>query len=186
MYFHEDDYCQQQLLPIESGEYAINEIKKINAFSDEHRAPDGVGWSAMYLRKESQKEFNSLNVNIDELNRIISPYMPKYNAVYTGYSTYREKCKSTAAWGISDQCVLFADWNNNNIVANVWCRYFESEDKYLLPAVKAVSTLAKINPLLYIDWEWNYICNPADEENFISLLRDKLKVIEENIRRMKG
>lgn len=36
LYFHEDDYCQVELLPMSALESSVGEMKKIAAFSDAH------------------------------------------------------------------------------------------------------------------------------------------------------
>lgn len=53
IFFHEDNYCQQQLLPGEIAEYVELELKRINDFSEEHRAPSGSEWTDVYVRKET-------------------------------------------------------------------------------------------------------------------------------------
>jgi hypothetical protein len=45
IYFHEDDYCQQQLLPREASAYARAEVQKIGEFAESHRVPGGRGWT---------------------------------------------------------------------------------------------------------------------------------------------
>ncbi len=50
IYFHEDDYCQQQLLPRDSAADAGAELRKLGEFADAHAVPGGLGWTDIYIR----------------------------------------------------------------------------------------------------------------------------------------
>jgi hypothetical protein len=177
IYFHEDDYCQQQLLPREATSRAESELQKIGEFSKAHRDPDGAGWTDVYVREEGPLEFVTLKMKREELAAAVKPYLPPFDVVYTGYSSYRTLCENTAAWGNSSECVMFADWDENGIVCNVWVSFFEREEKLLLAASKAVAALGKLRPLVYVDWAWDYTCETTEEETFLSKLRSKLDTI---------
>src|SRR5262245_33257855 len=91
IYFHEDDYCQQELLPRDALAYAEAEIKKIAEFADSHRAPGGIAWSEMYIRQKAPVGFRALGMKKEDFDTVISPYLPPFDLVYTGYSSYRER-----------------------------------------------------------------------------------------------
>ena len=182
IYFHEDDYCQQQLLPRDASAHAQSEIKKIKEFSDAHRDPNGYGWTDIYVRQEAPLEFHTLAIKKDIIGPIISPYLPPYDVVYTGYSSHRELCKQTAAWGTSDCCAVFIDWDKDGIVANIWTELFEQDEVAIQAATHAFAALGRLHPLVFVDWAWNYTCDVSDESAFASLLRDKLKTISDNKR----
>jgi hypothetical protein len=180
IYFHEDDYCQRQILPRGAAAYADAEVKKIGEFADAHRAPDGLGWTDIYVREEAPMELRVLKVKKELFADIVSPFLPPFDVVYTGYSSHREQCKRTAAWGTSEQCALFADWDDEGIVANVWAEFFEQDDASILAATRAVAALGKIHPLVYVDWAWRYTCDASEQDAFASMLRTKLKRIADN------
>ncbi len=152
IFFHEDDYCQQQLLPREAAGYSEAELKAIDDFANSHRAPGGMAWTAIYMRKSAPVEFNALKLLKEDFAAIVAKYLPAYDVVYTGYSSHRELCKRTSAWGTSPQCAVFADWHDDGMVANVWTEFFDRSD---------------------------YVCE-AQEETFASMLRSKLESIAGN------
>lgn len=183
IYFHEDDYCQQQLLPREATAHVVAEVKKIGEFADAHRVPGGPGWTDMYVRQEAPAEIRTLKMKREDLAAVVLPFLPAFDVVYTGYSSYREQCKKTAAWGRSQQCALFADWDDDGIVANVWAELFDRDEDSIRAASKAVSVLGRVHPLVYVDWAWGYTCDASEEETFASMLRTKLQTIAENAKK---
>lgn len=179
IYFHEDDYCQQELLPRDALAYAEVEVKKIAEFADAHRAPDDAGWTDMYVRAKRPVTFRALGMKKEDLDVAISAHLPMFDLVYTGYSSYRERCRKAAAWGTAQHNAIFADWDDEGIITNVWAQFFESDEKSLLAASKAVVALGMVHSLIYADWAWGYACEIINGEAFASHLRAKLADIAE-------
>src|SRR5438552_9374156 len=145
VYFHEDDYCQQELLPREALSFAEAQVKQIPEFANAHRAPDGAAWTDIHVRQKPPVTFRTLAMKQEDLDSVISPHMPLFDLVYTGYSSYRERCKKTAAWGTSQHNALFADWDDERVITNVWAQFFDSDEKSLLAASKAVVALGTLH-----------------------------------------
>jgi hypothetical protein len=185
IYFHEDDYCQQELLPREALAYAESEVKKIAEFADAHRAPGGAGWTDVYLRQKPPVSFRALGMKKDDFGAVISPHLPPFDLVYTGYGSYRERCRKDAAWGTSQHNALFANWDDEGIITNVWAQFFDSDEKSLLAASKAVAALGTVHSLIYVDWAWGYTCEVINEESLASRLRSKLADIAERTKKVK-
>jgi hypothetical protein len=182
IYFHEDDYCQQQLLPREAAEYARAELHKIGQFSDKHRDPGGSGWNDIYVRQEATTELPALKITKEEFGPIVSAFLPPFDVVFTGYSSYRTRCKKTAAWGTSSQCALFADWDDAGIISNSWTGFFDESEEAILAATRVIAALGERHPLIYVDWAWRYTCDADDETTFASMLRTKLHAIADSLR----
>ena len=185
IYFHEDDYCQQELLPREALAFADAEIKKIGEFADAHRAPDGAGWTDVYVRQKPPVNFRALGVKKEVFADAVSPDLPPFDLVCTGYSSYRERCRKTAAWGTSQHNALFADWDDESIITNVWAQFFDSDEKSLLAASKAVAALGMLHSIIYVDWAWGYTCEIINDEALASRLRSKLADIAERTKKIK-
>lgn len=185
IYFHEDDYCQQELLPRDALAYAEAEVMRIADFAEAHRAPDDAGWTDMYVRPKPPVNFRALGVNKEDFDAIISPHLPPFDLVYTGYSSYRERCRKAAAWGTDQHNAIFANWDDEGIITNVWTQFFDSDEKSLLAASKAVSALGMLHSIIYVDWAWGYTCEIINGEAFASHLRAKLADIEERTKRVR-
>jgi hypothetical protein len=185
IYFHEDDFCQQELLPREGLAYAEAEIKRIDEFADAHRTPGGFGWTKLHIRQNAPVSFRALGIKKEELDAVISPHLAPFDLVYTGYSSYRERCKKTGAWGTAQHNAIFADWDEEDIITNVWTQLFESDEKSLLAATKAVGALGMLHSIIYVDWAWGYTCEIISDESLASALRAKLAEIAESAKEIK-
>ena len=177
IYFHEDDYCQQELLPREAFAFAEAELKKIGEFANRHRDPEGAGWTGLYVRPKPPVSFRAVGMTKESFDTIVTPHLPPFDLVYTGYGSYRERCRKAAAWGTSPQNSIFADWNEDDIIANVWTQFFESNEKSISTASRAVAALGRIHSLIYVDWGWSFACEIVNEAAFAARLQDKLRDI---------
>jgi hypothetical protein len=186
IYFHEDDYCQQQLLPAEAIEHVEKELKNVREFAAGHRAPGGIGWTDIYVRKDAPVELRVLKITRQQFGEIVSAILPPFDIVYTGYSSHRGRCNATAAWGTSTRCAIFIDWDDADIVTNCWTEFSAQDEPSILRASQAIAALGKAHPLVYVDWAWDYVCEASNDEAFAALLREKLKTIAERIRTSGG
>ena len=179
IYFHEDDYCQQQFLPIENQEWVNNELNNIEEFSDKHKSKSGFGWNEIDVRKDPTISLTDIKITVEEVSTALTHIMPFYDLVFTGYGTYREKCENTSAWGLNPNCAVFLDWDEKHIVTNIWTNFFDIEDNSIIPASEVAEALGKLRPLFFVDWAWGYSCELNDPKEFANQLRAKLKSLRE-------
>ncbi len=177
IYFHEDDYCQQELLPRGAVAHAEAEIKQIGDFADAHRAPGGLGWTDIYIRKEAPLKLRSLRIDKGVFAQTVSPFLEPFDVVLTGYSSCRVRCNDTCAWGRAEGCALFAKWDYDRIISHTWAEFFDQDEASILAATQAVAALGRLYPLVYVDWAYGYTCDASDEDSFAAMLRNKLKEI---------
>ena len=177
IYFHEDDYCQQQFLPLENQEWVNDELKNLGEFSDKHKSESGFGWNDIYVRKDPTISLADLKITAEEVSIVLTQVLPVYDLVFTGYSTYREKCESTSAWGLNPNCAIFLNWDEKQIVKNIWTNFFDIEDDSIITASCAAESLGRLRPLFYVDWAWGYSSTLDDPEEFTEQLRAKLKAL---------
>ena len=162
LYFHEDDYCQQELLPLAAMEFCKQQISEIDEFSAAHQVPGGMGWTDLFVRKDSADKLVDLEITLDELHESLSEHLPPVPAIYTGYSSYRVKCEQTIGFGVDTECVVYASWNERRVIEAIWTSLFTSDAKDLKSAVAALQQLGLRYPLLYVDWAWNF-ATPLDQ-----------------------
>ncbi|HJT16523.1 MAG TPA: hypothetical protein VJ853_04015, partial [Thermoanaerobaculia bacterium] len=65
-FFDEDDYCQQEFVPLAARDYCIAQMKEIDAFSDAHR--DGSDSSEMYIRRDPPHTLQQLSLHASEID----------------------------------------------------------------------------------------------------------------------
>ncbi len=178
IYFHEDDYCQQEILPLSSFEFCREQVNEIDGFSEQHKCPNGLGWTDVFVRKNSPESLGSLAISLNDLRDALGDVLPEIPVIYTGYSTYREKCTRTAGFGFDDDCVVYADWNDSGHIEHLWTSLFTTESGKLERAVDAIQNFGKSFPLLYVDWAWGF-ATPLDQSpSLLNRIESKIKDIE--------
>lgn len=148
VYFHEDDYCQCEALPPSAKEYCLREMGEIDAFAEEHR--DGQFYTDIYLREDSRHTLRELNLRSEQLAAALD-FLPAFDRVETGYSSYREECKSTFARGLSDDLAVFWDTDEEGFVKALWTVIWVN-DQSLDTARQVYTALGSFVPLLLADW----------------------------------
>ena len=170
VYFHEDDYCQQELLPLSAMEFCGQQITEIDEFATAHKAPDGVGWTEMYMREDSPKKLVDLGITVSTLRETMTEHLREVPVIYTGYSSHRELCKHTVGFGLDADCIVYAEWNEANVVKTIWTGLFTPHANELQRVVAALQQLGQRFPLLYVDWAWSF-ATPVDQS---PSLKDRL------------
>ena len=98
-YFHEDFFRQVEFCPRENFDYLKNENKEISKFAEEHSDGNGL-FTDIYVREETnQKSIFEKQILLSELDSILlSLGLDRIENVYSGYSSFKEKCKNTIAY----------------------------------------------------------------------------------------
>lgn len=150
MFFHEDDYCQIQLLPLENWEYLILEADKINRFGIEHAA--GTGFSDIYLRPPAPRKLSERQITVNDIEQILNKSeLTRFDEISTGYGvSYRELCDNTTGYG-GKAYVLLYDFKND-IVENIWMLIRGRDDTAKEKFGKALFELGQRHNLVLMDW----------------------------------
>jgi hypothetical protein len=151
-YFHEDDDSAVELLPVGAWAHCAEQLGHIAEHDEKHRAPDGMGWTGLYLRESSPRSFEELGVTLAELDAALSPHLPSTDQVLTGYSTHREPIRRARAWVVDGYAALYAGWDERERV-----RYLFYVPSYVKPEkqgafLAALKALAALRPLLLVEW----------------------------------
>lgn len=151
VYFHEDDYCQQEILPLSNKAVCLKEMDEINGFSEDHRIPD-IGFSDIYIRENPfTAELSSLMIPGEGIAKKLS-FLPNFNKVFTGYGTYREECKRTRAVGSGDEFAIFWTENDAGLADALWLVFRIGTDNRET-AIKTLLALGRLAPLMLADWQ---------------------------------
>jgi hypothetical protein len=106
--FHEDDYCQIEILPLSMRSFCLAQMNEIDEFSATHKTCGG--WTDIYLREEPPKSLKELAVPIDLFKSSVEKTLTPYEKVTTGYGSHVEECRNCFAWRLGARdFVIFAD-----------------------------------------------------------------------------
>lgn len=159
-YYHEDDYCQIELLPLDNLQHCLTQMGAQQAFADAHRS--GAGWTDMYVIETPPSPLSAMGIRAEQLRLALGDALPPYDVVYTGYGSYRVECKNVLAFGGEQTETLFVGLDEHGIVCDLWCS--DGMEQLLLLPLK--------EQLLLADWGAAFACPLADGELFARYLEE--------------
>jgi hypothetical protein len=167
VWFHEDDYCQIELLPKSAEDFARRQAGEINQFAEEHKAGD-VGWTDMYTRSEPPASLATIGITLETLATQIPSRLTRYERVTTGYSTHTVPAPRTIAWGTTGRGVIYANYDRANVIQNVWFGWFTRGDVEVMR--EFLKKCADRWPMILADWAWSEIVDLANESDVVAYL----------------
>lgn len=177
IYYHEDDYCQIEILPISNWQHCTQQMGEIQAFSNAHKTPNGLGWTGVYIRPDSAVELRDSGLTITALRKALAPAVEEYGPVYTGYSSYRELSKNTAAFCAATGAVLYADYNDFGIIEHMWLTLDPTTEEQKNRALKMFAAVASQGEFLLSDWGWCALMMLSDSQALSQYLSKRIEVL---------
>ena len=173
IYFHEDDYCSIEILPIENLEFCLKQAGLIADFSEKHKAE--VGYTDIFALEKSPFSMQSKKIPKAVLEKAVQSILPKFDEVFTGYGSYEEKCSHIGAFGNNENVVIFYD-EKDGFIENIWLNLnvYEAED--ITIAKSLVHTLSKLGNFIIADWGWGFIEALHNCEQINQYLLNRLEV----------
>ena len=171
--FHEDDYCQLELLPDSNWDFCVKQMQKINEFSQAHRAD--IGWTDIFLRSENPSPLSDLKISSSAMVSAINNCMPPFDRVLTGYGNQLQECKHTIALGPHASLVLFAEIGANDIIKVAWFTLDLKSQEDVAIALKACSELSQW-PVILADWGWCKAVRASNEDSLTRYFDQRVEV----------
>jgi hypothetical protein len=162
VYFHEDDYCQLELLPEANWGFCAKQMNEIEKFSEGRKAE--VGWTDMFMRSENPKQLSEVEIERSALVSSVREFLPPFDRVLTGYGSLSEECQHTIALGPHPSLVLFAEIGARDIVMAVWFTLDLKSNEDVAIAVKSCVALSRWQVIL-ADWGWCRAYRMSDTES---------------------
>ena len=176
IYFHEDDYCQIEILPVENLGFCLKQAGLIDEFSEEHKA--GAGYTDMFIRGENPLSIYTKSIPVGVFEEALE-VAPKYDEVFTGYSSYCEKCESTNAFGHQENVAVFYE-EKDGFVKNIWLALDIYEDNDVSITYNMLTSLAKLGDFIIVDWGWGFIEELHDAARIKQYLQKRLEVFTDS------
>lgn len=156
IFYHEDDYCQIEIVPKENLSDLIKQADNIADFSAEN------GYSDIYVREENKVSLKSREIDKTELEKLLTELgTEKHTEVITGYgSEYRVKSENTIGFGKEYSAVYF-DFENDK-VKNIWIT-----NLFGLNHDQVVDVFSKIGEkwnLVLMDWSSSELIDLTNKE----------------------
>ena len=168
-YFHEDDYRQCEVLPLAAMEHCLREMGEIDAFAEKHR--DGQFYTDIYLRENSPHTLRETGLSSEQLVAALD-FLPAFDRVETGYSSYREECNGTCARGLSDDLAVFWETDEEGFVKTFWTEIWVNGES-IDTARQIYTALGGLAPLLLANWNAGVCIDLTDTAAIERYLREQ-------------
>jgi len=174
VFFHEDNYCRIELLPVQNLL-----IRQFDADKKEKYAAAGFtgdGFLNICSRDEARYPLSNSGIAKKEFKALIMPSSLFYfDTVYTGYSTHRELRKHARGFGFENYILYFEF--RDDIIINCWLDYHPiSEDLNVYPErlQNTLLALGHTYGLIYIDWNECLTVNLANKHALLDYMQEAL------------
>ena len=173
VYYHEDDYCQLELVAESNSQWCAEQMGQIDEFAAAHK--EEVGWTDIYVRSSNPMPLCSMNISRSGFTKSMPSSMPRFDRVFTGYSSFRSECKSTIAFGPHDSLVAYAEFDNNDVILSVWFTLDLRSTDDVEIANDLASCLSRWAVLL-ADWGWSQLIRLTDRDKLVHYYLDRVNV----------
>lgn len=169
VYFHEDDFCQIELVPAENWKHCATEMGNVATFSEAHEAPGGVGWTDVYPRVAEPVSLVQAALNLNEVDDLLAAHLERFDTVETGYSSHVEECKHIVAFGFDASCVIYFS-ERDGIVDHIWLGLDGPPSSQQDKLISAFASLNQRVSLILADWGWEALIRLSDQDSLKAYL----------------
>jgi hypothetical protein len=172
-FFHEDDYCQIEILPLENWDHCVTNLGDASSFSKEHAAASGMGWTDIFQIPAAKVPLGASQIRGTELAAVLAAHFPQFDEVESGTFSYPKKCVDTCGFGSVTAVAVFFDYDTSEIVQHVWFQFNFVDRRECMEMADALASVAKMRELLLVDWAWERLFRLADSERLTAYLLER-------------
>lgn len=170
IYFHEDDYCQAELLPLTAKNFCLKQIGVINDFAEEHTG--GAGFTDIYVSENSPHSLEELKIFPEKIAETLD-FLPEFDKVKSEYLEWIPDSAPAFARGIDNDTAVFWEKDENGIISAMWLGiYVVSENRDIWHRI--LIQLGKLG-LILADWCAGMcvdLTNPEEIENYLNTIKN--------------
>ena len=175
IYFHEDDYCQIEILPVENFGFCLQQAGLIDEFAEEHRS--GGGYTDIFVRDTNPTSIYSKRIPTDIFESALEG-IQKYDEVFSGYSSYREKYEDTSAFGYDVNAAVFYQ-QKDGFIDNIWLALDIYEENDVSIASNILALLSNLGDFIIVDWGWSFVEKLSNAEIIRLYLQKRLEAFSD-------
>jgi hypothetical protein len=180
-FFHEDDYCQIEILPLGNWDNCVTNLGDASSFSKEHAAVGGTGWIDIFQIPAAKVPLGTIQIHRTELAALLSAHFPQFDEVESGTFSYPKKCVDTCGFGSVTNVAVFFDHDASEIVQHIWFLFNVENRRQCMEMADALASVAKMRELLLVDWAWERLFRLADSESLTAYLLERERALRERL-----
>lgn len=153
IYFHEDDYCQVQLLPKEDQDHLSAEEAKVREVAEKNFT--GYGFSNIHVPTKEPISLSSRRINTAEIdNMLLAQRFKRITTVFSGSMSDRAVAQETLAFKCGSY-VLYYD-QDNGTVRSIWLDLFgKASSANRADLINALHLIGTRWNLVLMHWSWS-------------------------------
>ena len=167
LFVHEDDWGQIEVLPAACAAWCETEIARIDRFARDHAAPDGAGWTDLYIRSATPVPLESVRIPFVAGANVIGARLPAFDIVSSGTFSSPEPVPHVRGFGpaANTGVVLVGDKTRTHVATvTLVLNGTRKEQGEVLDALVHLPSSA---PLLHVDWARAHVV-PLGERSAVS------------------
>jgi hypothetical protein len=149
---YDDMFEDYEIMPASAAAWCTQQFREIDAFAAQHQAPDGVGWTDIYMRPEAPTTIKDLAIAYGPAVALLAQRLPEFDeAIAHGYEDPSLQRIRGRAFGTSlAAVVVYPDEAMQTVRAiAVTLRGDRAEVSSVLAALAAIPSR---EPLMVVDW----------------------------------
>lgn len=172
--FWEDDYLQIEIVPAENANFIIEEIRKIDDFTETVRTDHG--YTDIYQRGSMTVKTQSRQISLSYFENILlgCQFVKAKHIRYDYTQVINCETGKTKAFGFPT-FTIFCD-RQGDIINNIWINHYGAgiDANQFNLIKKALHILGTEESLILIDWNSLELCDLANEQEIEKYLRGYL------------
>lgn len=128
-YVHEDDWGMIELSPRENYAERQQLVAAAVAHGEAHRAPSGIGWTAIMVAPEVEVKLVTRQITLAALVDVLGPGWRRCRRVTTGYGSQQDECTNAYAFrppiAVGPWNVVYGSLAGGDIVTSLFVSHCE-------------------------------------------------------------
>jgi hypothetical protein len=161
LFVHEDDWGRIEVLPASAAEWCAREHARIRAFAAAHEAPDGGGWTDIYMRSAPPVALAEMRIPFAEACAAMRRQLAAFDVVASGTFSAPEPVPRVRGFGAANTGIIVVPDRDGACVAMI-SLVLNGADGDCAAVVAALGALVTPEPLVLVDWARGCIVPLAD------------------------
>jgi hypothetical protein len=152
LFVHEDDWGQIEVLPTACAEWCEHELARIEAFSSAHTAPDGAGWTDIYMRRPAPAALCTLGVPFATATAAFAARLPAFDIVSSGSFSSPRPVPHVRGFGPAANAGIIVAPDSSADIADMVSLVLNASPDACADVLRAAKALTTLSPLILVDW----------------------------------
>lgn len=193
IHIHEDDCGMRNIYPLVVREHVSADIQAAAKFGEEHLAPSGVGWTAMYMTEPPPTGYAETGLTLAAVAAALEPIMPRVRQFRASIGSYIDKddrdpygSYEDEAWafGTGPDCYIKLE-SEGALVKAIWFDFSTDNPNDIDALRRSIEVIHRLVPSFVADYFLNaevLISDPDELSRYFDLRLQQISEFSEYLR----